>query len=88
MIAIGVGGGMGIVMLFNVWGIIWPNNKKIIRGTLAGAPPANAAALARQAFLASRDEFLFVSPDVVLHGSRVALWEHGDIWEVARFHSP
>ena len=30
-------------MLFNVWGIIWPNNKKIIRGTLAGTPPANAA---------------------------------------------
>ena len=39
VLAIGVGGGMGIVMLFNVWGIIWPNNKKIIRGTLAGTPP-------------------------------------------------
>lgn len=62
VLAIGVGGGMGIVMLFNVWGIIWPNNKKIIRGTLAGTPPANAAALARQAFLASRTNFFLSVP--------------------------
>jgi uncharacterized membrane protein len=62
VLAIGIGGGMGIVMLFNVWGIIWPNNKKIIRGTLAGTPPANAAALARQAFLASRTNFFLSVP--------------------------
>jgi uncharacterized membrane protein len=62
VISIGVGGGFGIVMLFNVWGIIWPNNKKIIRGTLAGTPPANAAALARQAFLASRTNFFLSVP--------------------------
>ena len=62
VLAIGVGGGMGIVMLFNVWGIIWPNNKKIIRGTLAGTPPADAAALARQAFLASRTNFFLSVP--------------------------
>ena len=60
VLSIGVGGGLGFIMLFNVWGIIWPNNKKIIRGTLAGTPPANAAALARQAFLASRTN-LFLS---------------------------
>jgi uncharacterized membrane protein len=59
---IGVGGGLGIVMLFNVWGIIWPNNKKIIKGTLAGTPPADAAALARQAFLASRTNFFLSVP--------------------------
>jgi uncharacterized membrane protein len=62
VLAIGVGGGMGIIMLFNVWGIIWPNQKKIIRGTLAGSPPANAAALARQAFLASRTNFFLSVP--------------------------
>jgi len=62
VLSIGVGGGMGIVMLFNVWGIIWPNNKRIIRGTLAGTPPANAAALARQAFLASRTNFFLSVP--------------------------
>jgi uncharacterized membrane protein len=60
VLCIGIGGGMGFVMLFNVWGIIWRNNKQIIRGTLAGTPPANAAVLARQAFLASRTN-LFLS---------------------------
>jgi uncharacterized membrane protein len=54
VLSIGIGGGFGFIMLFNVWGIIWPNNKKVIQGTLAGTPPANAAILARQAFLASR----------------------------------
>jgi uncharacterized membrane protein len=62
VISIGVGGGMGIVMLFNVWGIIWPNNKKVIRGTLAGTPPADAATLSRQAFLASRTNFFLSVP--------------------------
>jgi uncharacterized membrane protein len=64
VLSIGIGGGLGFIMLFNVWGIIWPNNKKIIRGTLAGAPPANAAALARQAFLASRTN-LFLSVPLI-----------------------
>jgi uncharacterized membrane protein len=62
VLSIGVGGGMGIVMLFNVWGIIWPSNKKIIMGTLAGTPPANGPALARQAFLASRTNFFLSVP--------------------------
>ena len=62
VIAIGIGGGMGIVMLFNVWGVIWPNNKKVIMGTLAGTPPADGAALARQAFLASRTNFFLSVP--------------------------
>jgi uncharacterized membrane protein len=62
VLSIGVGGGFGWVMLFNVWGIIWPNNKKVIMGTLAGTPPANAAVLARQAFLASRTNFFLSVP--------------------------
>jgi len=62
VLAIGVGGGMGIVMLFNVWGVIWPNNKKIIRAVLAGSPREDAAALARQAFLASRTNFFLSVP--------------------------
>jgi uncharacterized membrane protein len=62
VLSIGVGGGMGFIMLFNVWGIIWPNNKKVINGTLAGTPPANAATLARQAFLASRTNFYLSIP--------------------------
>ncbi|PYV87120.1 MAG: hypothetical protein DMG90_18955 [Acidobacteria bacterium] len=62
LLSIGIGGGLGIIMLFNVWGVIWPNNKKIIRGTLAGTPPANAAVLARRAFLASRTNFFLSVP--------------------------
>ena len=50
--SIGVGGAYGLVMLLNVWGIIWPANKRII-GALQGGPAADPA-LARQAFIASR----------------------------------
>ena len=62
VLSIGVGGGFGFIMLFNVWGIIWRNQKAIIKGTLAGTPPANAATLARQAFLASRTNFFLSVP--------------------------
>lgn len=62
VLSIGIGGGIGFIMLFNVWGIIWRNNKMIIKGTLAGTPPANAATLARQAFLASRTNFYLSFP--------------------------
>ena len=57
--AIGVGGGLGIVMFMNVWMIIWPLQKKIIAATRAtaesGTPaPADVPKWARRAFLASR----------------------------------
>jgi uncharacterized membrane protein len=50
--SIGIGGALGIIMMLNVWGIIWPAQKRIIAGTVSGnaAPPE----LARRAFLASR----------------------------------
>ncbi len=50
--SIGLGGSLGLFMLLNVWGIIWPAQKRIIAGTVSGdpAPPE----LARKAFLASR----------------------------------
>jgi uncharacterized membrane protein len=51
--SIGIGGMYGIVMLLNVWGIIWPNNKRILAAA-AGTGPAPAPELARQAFIASR----------------------------------
>jgi uncharacterized membrane protein len=69
VLSIGIGGGLGFFMVFNVWGVIWPNNKKIIRGTLAGAPPANAAVLARQAFLASRTNFYLSIPLLFFMGA-------------------
>jgi uncharacterized membrane protein len=51
-LSIGIGGALGIIMLLNVWGIIWPAQKRIIAATAAGTP--SDAALARRAFLASR----------------------------------
>ena len=32
---IGIGAWLGTIMLFNVWGLIWPNQKKIL-GIVAG----------------------------------------------------
>jgi uncharacterized membrane protein len=51
--SIGLGGAYGVLMLLNVWGIIWPNNKRIIAAT-AGTGSAAPPELARQAFIASR----------------------------------
>jgi len=57
--SIGLGGGLGTLMLLNVWGIIWPHQKRIIAWTTEArdkgtAMPPEAAKLARRAFLASR----------------------------------
>ncbi len=59
VLAIAVGGGYGLFMMLNVWGIIWPNQKRIIAWTKENAEkgtaiPPEAAVLARQAFLVSR----------------------------------
>lgn len=59
MLSIGIGGGLGWIMMMNVWGIIWRINKKVINWTKAfakdGTPiPPESPALARLAFLASR----------------------------------
>jgi uncharacterized membrane protein len=51
--SIGIGGALGVIMLLNVWGIIWPLQKRIIAAT-AGTGPATPPEFARRAFLASR----------------------------------
>lgn len=58
-LSIGIGGALGMIMLFNVWGIIWPAQKRIIAWTYDNAEkgtaiPPESATLARRAFLASR----------------------------------
>jgi uncharacterized membrane protein len=70
--SIGVGGAYGIVMLLNVWGIIWPNNKRILAAT-AGTGPAAAPELARQAFIASRTNTWLSLPLLLFMGT-----SHGD----------
>ena len=73
-LSIGVGGAMGVIMLLNVWGIIWPANKRIIAG-LQGGPPA-APELARQAFIASRTNAWLSLPMLLFMGT-----SHGD-WSI------
>ncbi len=70
--SIGIGGAYGILMMLNVWGIIWPNNKRIIAAT-AGTGPAAPPELARQAFLASRTNAWLSLPMLLLMGT-----SHGD----------
>ncbi len=58
-LSIGIGGGYGLFMLLNVWGIIWPAQKRIIAWTKENAEkgtaiPPESATLGRRAFLASR----------------------------------
>ncbi len=70
-LAIGLGGGMGWVMMLNVWGVIWRVNKKIIGWNQAlaanGTPiPAESAALARLGFLCSRTNFYLSFPMLFL----------------------
>jgi uncharacterized membrane protein len=71
-LSIGVGGAMGVIMLLNVWGIIWPNNKRIIAAT-AGTGPAAPPELARQAFIASRTNAWLSLPMLLFMGT-----SHGD----------
>ncbi len=57
--SIAAGGGLGTLMLLNVWGVIWRHQKRIIAWTVENvakgtAIPAESAAMGRRAFLASR----------------------------------
>ena len=70
--SIGIGGAYGIVMMLNVWGIIWPNNKRILAAT-AGTGPAAPPELARQAFIASRTNTWLSLPLLLFMGT-----SHGD----------
>jgi uncharacterized membrane protein len=60
---IGVGAWLGTFMLFNVWVIIWPNQKKVLGMVEATADEINRAK--RVAFLASRSNTLMSIPMVM-----------------------
>jgi uncharacterized membrane protein len=57
---IGIGAWLGTVMLFNVWVLIWPNQKKILGMTPATDDEKNKAR--RVAFLASRTNTMLSIP--------------------------
>lgn len=75
MAPIGIGAWLGTIMLFNVWGIIWPNQQKIL-----GMKPATdeeKAKARRIAFLASRANTMLSIPMLwfmVTGPSQSAIW--------------
>jgi uncharacterized membrane protein len=61
-VAIGIGMWLGLVMAFNVWFIIWPNQKKALGIVQVG--PEEKAAAARMAMLTSRANTMLSIPMV------------------------
>ena len=59
-VPIGVGAWLGTIMLFNVWVLIWPNQKKILG--LAPATDEEKNKARRVAFLASRTNTMLSIP--------------------------
>jgi len=57
---IGIGAWLGTIMLFNVWVLIWPNQKKILGTVTASDGEKNKAR--RVAFLASRTNTMLSIP--------------------------
>jgi len=61
-LCIGVGGGIGLVMLLNVWGLVWRANKKVIRwaedaGTRGEPMPSALISFNSKAQVAARVNF-------------------------------
>src|ERR1700730_14599264 len=61
-LAISVGGGLGLLMLLNTWGVVWRVQKRLIACTRASAEqntpmPPEAAGLMRWGFLTARASF-------------------------------
>jgi uncharacterized membrane protein len=59
-VPIGIGAWLGFIMFFNVWAIIWPNQKKVLGLTPASDEEKNKAR--RVAFLASRTNTVLSIP--------------------------
>ena len=57
---IGIGAWFGTIMLFNVWVLIWPNQKKVLGMVEASAE--EIAKAKRTAFLASRTNTMLSIP--------------------------
>ena len=76
-VPIGIGGWLGLIMLFNVWVLIWPNQKKILGMVPASDEEKNKAR--RVAFLASRTNTMlsipmlfFMSSSALFHAAMFA----------------
>jgi uncharacterized membrane protein len=60
MQVIGIGAWLGTIMLFNVWVLIWPNQKKILG--IVDATPEQIAGAKKTALMASRTNTLLSIP--------------------------
>jgi uncharacterized membrane protein len=60
---IGIGAWLGTIMLFNVWVLIWPNQKKVLG--IVKATAEEIAKAKRVAFLASRSNTLLSIPMIM-----------------------
>jgi len=66
-LVIGIGAWLGSVMLFNVWVLIWPNQKKVLG--IVPATDEEKAAARKVATLASRTNFVLSIPMLLCMGS-------------------
>jgi uncharacterized membrane protein len=64
---IGIGSWLGTIMLFNVWVLIWPNQRKVLG--LVPATDEEKARARRTALLASRTNFVLSLPMLLCMGS-------------------
>jgi uncharacterized membrane protein len=64
---IGLGAWMGTIMLFNVWVLIWPNQKKVLG--IVPATDEEKAAARKTALLASRTNFVLSIPMLLCMGA-------------------
>ena len=66
-LVIGIGAWLGTIMLLNVWGLIWPNQKKILG--IVPASDEEKAKARKVAMLASRANFVLSVPMLLCMGS-------------------
>ena len=65
--AIGIGMWLGLIMAFNVWFIIWPNQKKVLG--MVECSPEEKSKSARTAMLFSRTNTLLSLPMLLCYGN-------------------
>ena len=73
-LAISVGGGLGLVMLINTWGVVWRAQKRLIAWTRAAAEqgtplPADAERLMRWTYLTARTSLWLSFPMLFFIGA-------------------
>ena len=66
---IGIGAWLGTIMIFNVWVLIWPNQRKLLGMASASDEEKNKAR--RLAFLASRTNTMLSIPMLFFMGAGV-----------------